>query len=198
MALSGVGSGIRFMPSSLHSAGIWPTRLAAILSLMNFAVPFGGTIATGVMGAVFTNKFSLAIENLSEVPNEKITNMDQVTSLAGINALPEDIRSQIREAAARAIMWSFISILPVMVLSALASAFLGNVWVVQDKKQGKERVVGSALYSSFLLAVATGTVNEKKEDVMMGALANMPHEQSAMSPEGCVDPTQPSSDRITQ
>jgi Na+/melibiose symporter-like transporter len=46
LALSGAGTGLRFMPVVLHAAGVWPSRIAAVQSLMSFMIPFGETIGT--------------------------------------------------------------------------------------------------------------------------------------------------------
>ncbi|KAL4783760.1 major facilitator superfamily domain-containing protein [Aspergillus varians] len=42
MVLAGAGTGIRMMPATLHAAGVWPDKIAAVLSLLRFALPFGG------------------------------------------------------------------------------------------------------------------------------------------------------------
>src|SRR6201992_1247020 len=64
MAISGGGTGLRFMPITLHAAGVWPNRLASVMSLMDFALPFGGTLAIAIMSAVFYNKFEQSLNSL--------------------------------------------------------------------------------------------------------------------------------------
>ena len=72
MALTGAGTGLRFMPGratqtnfqdlylhqptgSLHAIGFFPNNIATIVSLMAVALPFGGTLALTVMSTVFNN-----------------------------------------------------------------------------------------------------------------------------------------------
>jgi hypothetical protein len=56
MALTGMGTGLRFMPGSLHGIGFFPNNVASVISMMSFANPFGSTIAMTLMGTVFNNK----------------------------------------------------------------------------------------------------------------------------------------------
>lgn len=55
MALTGAGTGMRFMPTSLHVKGFFPRHIATVLSLMAVALPFGGTFILTVMATVFNN-----------------------------------------------------------------------------------------------------------------------------------------------
>src|SRR6187402_450592 len=58
LALTGVGTGIRFMPGTLHGIGYFPNYKASIVSLMSLAVSLGGTFATTVMLNIFNNFLS--------------------------------------------------------------------------------------------------------------------------------------------
>ena len=173
MALAGVGTGLRFMPNTLHAAGIWPTRIAAIMSLLSFCIPFGGTLSIGIMSSVFSNRFETSLVGL--MGGENATALQNATSSSAsglgrghvggirnldvINSLPGPVQEQIRDAAANAVMWAFVSILPFMAISVVAAAFLGNVWI---KKRGKSQSVDTAdpsggdesvLDSTYLLAL---------------------------------------------
>jgi hypothetical protein len=155
MGLAGVGTGLRFMPVTLHASGIWPSRLAPILSLMSFVMPFGGTISIGMMSAVFTNKFNIGIAHVFS-GSEYVSNLHSATSLDAITHLPLEIQEQIRVAAAKAVMWAFISLVPFMVISAICSAALGNVWVVNQGKSSKTEEKdrsGEVVYGSYLKAL---------------------------------------------
>lgn len=55
VALSGVGTGLRFMPGTLHAVGFFPDSIASIVSLMGIATPFGGAVALTVMTTVYNN-----------------------------------------------------------------------------------------------------------------------------------------------
>lgn len=55
VAFSGVGTGLRFMPGTLHAVGFFPENIASIVSLMGIAMPFGGAVALTIMTTVFNN-----------------------------------------------------------------------------------------------------------------------------------------------
>ncbi|CAN8101187.1 unnamed protein product [Discula destructiva] len=55
VAFSGVGTGLRFMPGTLHAVGFFPDSIASIVSLMGIAMPFGGAVALTVMTTVYNN-----------------------------------------------------------------------------------------------------------------------------------------------
>lgn len=55
VAFSGVGTGLRFMPGTLHAVGFFPNDIASIVSLMGIATPFGGAVALTVMSTVYNN-----------------------------------------------------------------------------------------------------------------------------------------------
>lgn len=55
VAFSGVGTGLRFMPGTLHAVGFFPESIASIVSLMGIAMPFGGAVALTIMSTVYNN-----------------------------------------------------------------------------------------------------------------------------------------------
>lgn len=55
VAFSGVGTGLRFMPGTLHAVGFFPDNIASIVSLMGIAMPFGGALALTIMTTVYNN-----------------------------------------------------------------------------------------------------------------------------------------------
>jgi hypothetical protein len=172
LAVAGAGTAFRFMPVVLHAAGIWPTRLAAMQSVLSFTLPLGETIGISMMGAVFSNKFAQYL-NAIDPGNTSSFNGGTTgpTSLDSLNSLPPAAREAVRNAAARAIMWGFISVLPFMALSIVASTFLGNVWIGNPKKVAddgtvkKEEQKGMVMTSPFLFAVCTGSVHGRRMEV---------------------------------
>lgn len=155
LAFAGAGSGLRMMPGALHAAGIWRDRIASVMSLMSFTFPFGGTLAIAIMSSVYYNKFdsSIAAMEVGSAVNSNSHNSTQ--SLQEINSLPLPIQNIIREDAARAVMWSFISVLPIMGCSVAAASFLGNVWISPKKKADGTRSKGAVIYEPYLLALFT-------------------------------------------
>jgi hypothetical protein len=165
LALAGAGTGLRFMPVVLHSAGIWPTRIAASQTLLSVMVPLGETIGISMMSAVFSNKYSMYLGDIHTGTSSTFYQGNTPSSLKALNALPTELKDQVQGAAARAVMWAFVSILPFMAISIVAACFLGNVWIKgKDGKDGKE-AKEQVMYGSFLAAVVTGTVERNKRAV---------------------------------
>lgn len=131
MGIAGAGTGMRFMPSSLHLSGMFRSQLAAVYSLLRFAMPFGGTLALTIMGSVFQNKMSAYFG--SDAVSSNGFSLHNSASLDSLKNLPAAQQNAIRAQGATATMWSFISILPILALSLFASAGLGNVWIPRRK-----------------------------------------------------------------
>ncbi|KAN0077834.1 hypothetical protein V8E54_006138 [Elaphomyces granulatus] len=136
MVLAGAGTGSRLMPSALHMAGVWPEHIAPAMSLMRFALPFGGTLGLSIMGSVFNNKFAVVTDQLQANGLQNAGyNSHDTNSLNAITDLPQAVQDIVRAAAKDAVMWAFISIMPILGISLFTSFFLGNVWI--KRKKGK-------------------------------------------------------------
>ncbi|KAI1639395.1 major facilitator superfamily domain-containing protein [Biscogniauxia mediterranea] len=55
IALTGVGTGLRFMPCTLHAIGFFPRDISSVVAIMGVAYTFGGTMGLTVMTTVFNN-----------------------------------------------------------------------------------------------------------------------------------------------
>lgn len=150
MVLAGAGTGIRMMPATLHASGVWPNRIAAALSLMRFALPFGGTIGITAMGSVFNNKLSSGIAAVPGLDggagNVSAQGLGSgegraADSLDFVNGLPVSQQDGVRIAGRDAIMWAYIAILPILGISLVTGVFLGNVWI-KPKKVTVEHLEG--------------------------------------------------------
>ncbi|KFZ19197.1 hypothetical protein V502_03789 [Pseudogymnoascus sp. VKM F-4520 (FW-2644)] len=129
MALTGAGTGAIFMPSNLHLAGMFREHLAPAYSLMRFSLPFGGTIALAIMNSVFQNRLGDISGGTSGANNAGAANSQWRDSIDAIVSLPEALQGAIRSQASTAVMWAFISIVPIVALATVMAAFLGNVWI---------------------------------------------------------------------
>ncbi|KAK5239254.1 hypothetical protein LTR40_014692, partial [Exophiala xenobiotica] len=141
MGIAGAGTGMRFMPSNLHLSGMFRSQLASVYSLLRFALPFGGTLALTIMGSVFQNQMSeyFGSDSVSSTANNGTTiNLHNQASLDAISSLPQAEQDAIRAQGATATMWSFISILPILGLSLVASIGLGNVWIPRRKSSSTD------------------------------------------------------------
>lgn len=171
LAVAGAGTGLRFMPVVLHAAGINPTRIPSMQSLLSFMLPLGETIGISMMGSVFTNKLRIYLSTLArENPGYNIpTNGPQ--GLNALNGLAPDARNAVQNAAARAVMWAIISVLPFVGLSIVASFLLGNVWIGKGAKKAKDGEPGRAarpgkvMYDYYLPALLTGRIAAHKQDL---------------------------------
>ncbi|KAI9756895.1 MAG: hypothetical protein M4579_003649 [Chaenotheca gracillima] len=141
MGLAGAGTGFRLMPATLHVAGIWPTKIAAAMSIQDFAMPFGGTIALAIMGSVFNNKMgsALPMNSMSNSGGGSVSfnSGGSNTEIASLNNLPPAQKQAVQNSARDAVVWSFISLLPILALSVVAASFLGNVRIT--KRSATER-----------------------------------------------------------
>jgi MFS family permease len=129
MPIAGIGTGMRMMPSNLHLAGMFRDRLAPVYSLLRFAMPFGGTLALTVMGSVFQNKMSRVFGSGVTTSSGAGFSLHNSSSSNEIAKLPAAEQEAIRAQGASATMWAFISILPILGLTLVASQCLGNVWI---------------------------------------------------------------------
>ncbi|PYH82977.1 MFS multidrug transporter [Aspergillus uvarum CBS 121591] len=163
MVVTGAGIGLRLVPSSLHTVGVWPERLAPAMSLMQVSLPFGGTIGLTIMTSVFNNKFghSAAVQGLSGGGGTTLNVHDQ-SPLSMLDGLSAAAQEAIRVAGKDAIMWAFIAILPIMGVSLLTGLIMGNVWVnVAGADGGEAR--SEVIHEPYLWALATGNLKSYKQ-----------------------------------
>jgi hypothetical protein len=171
LAVAGAGTGLRFMPVVLHAAGVWSSRIPSMQSLLSFMLPLGETIGISMMGAVFSNKLSSGLGDISRANPNLHLPASGPPSLDILNGLPAQAKNDVQNAAARAVMWALISVLPFVGLSIVACFFLGNVWIgkgaekAKDDKPGRAEEKGQVLYGSYLLASCTGRLGAEKEDL---------------------------------
>ncbi|RYP61086.1 hypothetical protein DL770_009851 [Monosporascus sp. CRB-9-2] len=113
MVLAGVGTGLRAMPGTLHGIGLFSNDVTAVVSLMAVALPFGGTVALTMMSSVFNN-----ISGISET--------SPLRDFTVISGLPESTKAVVIHNAKIGLVWAFVSIVPLMVLSEEGELGLGN------------------------------------------------------------------------
>ncbi|KAI9744122.1 MAG: hypothetical protein M1818_002274 [Claussenomyces sp. TS43310] len=126
MALTGVGTGMRFMPGTLHGVGFFPDAIAPVVSLLEFMITFGGTLVLPLMNSVFNNKMA---------GSEVTYSTGTTTNLGSISGLSTDARAQIRDDAKRATVWAYVAVLPFMWLAVIIAAGLGNVNLEGEVKE---------------------------------------------------------------
>jgi hypothetical protein len=158
MGFTGAGTGLRIMPGTLHGIGFFPNNIAAVISMMSFAVPFGSATSMTIMDTVFNNKAGISRSwNFSTT-----SGVSFFGSLAFIPAgLKQEIIDQIRDA----IVLAFVAILPLMWLCVLASFWLGNVRITINKKVDKEGRVDfseNVIEGVFVWSLIRGWLGKEK------------------------------------
>ncbi|KMK57252.1 MFS multidrug transporter [Aspergillus fumigatus Z5] len=136
MVLAGAGTGLRLMPVTLHTAGVWPEKIAPAMSLMRFALPFGGTLGLTIMGSVFNNFLSSKSSASGDMARLDVHDGASLEYIAG---LPGPEQEAMRTAGKEAIMWAFIAIMPVIGLSLATGLVLGNVWIKPERLRQRQR-----------------------------------------------------------
>lgn len=171
LAVAGAGTGLRFMPVVLHAAGIWSLRISSMQSLLSFMLPLGETIGISMMGSVFTNKLGIYLRNIDRTDSALSLPTSGPANLDLLNNLPPATKEAVQNAAARAVMWALVSVLPFVGLSIIASVFLGNVWIGKSAKSAdgdkpdREREKGKVMYASYLPKLFTNSIKAHKQDL---------------------------------
>ncbi|PQE26033.1 hypothetical protein CJF30_00000752 [Rutstroemia sp. NJR-2017a BBW] len=129
LALTGVGTGIRFMPGTLHAIGYYPKHVASLVSMMALASSLGGTLALTIMLNIFNNHLAGKGVVVSGVQS------------VGMGALEEDTR----EVAKKGIVLAFFAITSFLWLGVGACAGLGNVWIREGEGEGSGGVEGEGM-----------------------------------------------------
>ncbi|CAE7012267.1 hypothetical protein PTNB73_00820 [Pyrenophora teres f. teres] len=179
LAVAGAGTGLRLMPVVLHGAGIWSTHISSMQSLLSFMVPLGETIGISMMGSVFSNKLATFLAQVNARANGTALPATGLPSLDLLNKLPEAVIKDIQNAAAKAVVWSFVAVLPFVGLSLGASILLGNVWIGKPARAAKKNrpacgaEKGKVMYGMYVFALFTGRVGESKQDLDV----NLGHEE---------------------
>ncbi|OBT96626.1 hypothetical protein VE01_05293 [Pseudogymnoascus verrucosus] len=139
LVLTGVGTGVRFMPGTLHGIGYYPRQIASIVSLMSLMVSLGGTIATTLMLNIFNNTLSQGGINFSSAGSSSFD------AIAGLGPVEQEY---IRGKAKRGIVLAFYALSSFGWLGLIFTLALGNVTI--GKKGKADKVVkGSYLGSLF-------------------------------------------------
>lgn len=138
LALTGMGTGLRFMPGTLHAVAYFPTQIASVVPLMSLSVSVGGTLATTAMFNVFQN--SLRGDGFT------FSSAAGLMSGVGVAATSTEGGEAFKESARRGLEMAFWAITAFMWVGVVASTFLGNVRV---GKEGDRLTKGSFVWRGF-------------------------------------------------
>ena len=149
LAFTGVGTGLRLMPGTLHGVGYYRRQIASIASLISFSISFGSILASTIMLNIFNNKLSSS--GISLVHGDPTS----ASSFKQIARLPRAKREFLREKAEDGIVIAFLGISAFMWVGVLATVFLGNVYIKKsatdtDTHEDGQTDVGSLTKGSYL------------------------------------------------
>ncbi|KAI1139500.1 MFS general substrate transporter [Hypoxylon sp. FL0543] len=148
MAMTGAGTGFRFMSGSLHAVGFSPEHKSNVMALLAVSLTVGGTLALTIMSAVFNN-----ISGISRY-SPFLNNLD------ALNQLPDNLKAQIINGTKDGITWAFVALTPFMVMCILAAGSLGNVTIAGESDDGTP---GHHLtHGSYLISLIRGDRNSAK------------------------------------
>ena len=129
LALTGVGTGLRFMPGTLHGVAYYPSNIASIVSLIQLSMALGGTFGTTIMLNIFNNKMSSAGISFTSAD---ANNFDSISSLSPVD------QDYLRGNAKNAISIAFYAISSFMWLGLVSMIGLGNVKIGKKGAAGRE------------------------------------------------------------
>ncbi|KAF7953768.1 uncharacterized protein EAE97_001167 [Botrytis byssoidea] len=146
LALTGIGTGIRLMPGTLHAIGHYPTQIAPLVSMMSLSSSLGGTLALTIMLNIFNNHLSSSGISVSGATT---------ASFSGIATLESAEQDYVRKMAKEGIVLAFYAISAFLWLGVGASVALGNVWIAKGGEEGMANLngdekVGQTCEGSFL------------------------------------------------
>ncbi|EPE32231.1 MFS general substrate transporter [Glarea lozoyensis ATCC 20868] len=152
LVLTGIGTGLRIMPGTLHGVGYFPTQISSIVSLMSLATSLGGVISTTLLLNIFNNTISSS--DLNAISSAKTATSEAIAGL------PSGIRDAFRDDARRGIVLGFFALSAFAWVGCVVVLGLGNVWV---EKGGEGK--GEVVEGSYLGSLVGGRKEEVGENV---------------------------------
>jgi hypothetical protein len=102
LALTGVGTGVRFMPGTLHGVGYYRGQIASVVALMQLAISLGGTIATTIMLNILNSHLG------SGHGHPSTSGTDSFEAIAGLSLAAQEVfRGRAKEGIVLAFFWNF-------------------------------------------------------------------------------------------
>ncbi|ESZ98784.1 hypothetical protein SBOR_0833 [Sclerotinia borealis F-4128] len=158
LALTGVGTGIRLMPGTLHAIAHYPTQIAPLVSMMSLSSSLGGTLALTIMLNIFNNHLSSAGISVSGTTT---------SSFSGISTFSSSEQDYVREMAKKGIILAFYAISAFLWLGVGASVGLGNAWIAKEGEEGVvnadgEEKMGRTCEGSFIGSLVRSKGGDKE------------------------------------
>lgn len=161
IALSGVGTGMRFMPGTLHGVGYFPRDIAAVVSITSLAVAIGGVFSLTFMFSIFNNKMQKYGIDLRAGSSN---------SFSGIQGLNEGAQAYLKDSARESIRVAMFAMTSFLWLGIPAMGALGNVRIskgevveAQQDELDFSRNVCKGSYLGSMVKKRKGNAREKKQ-----------------------------------
>lgn len=127
LALTGVGTGIRLMPGTLHAVAMYPNLIAPMVSMLLLASSIGGALGLTIMDNIFNGH--LANAGFSFTSNN-------ISSLGSIADLDDATKAKLVAVVKRGIVLAFYAITSFLWLGLISMIGMGNVRI-GNKSDGK-------------------------------------------------------------
>jgi len=144
LGLTGFGTGIRFMPGTLHGIGYHRSKISSIVSLMALSQAFGGTIATTFMLNIFNEYLSRRGVSLKTSSSSSSSS----SSLDALRNMGPEKAAYFKETAREGIVLAFFALTAFLWLGVVAMIGLGNVRIAKEGERDR-LAVGSYVGSWF-------------------------------------------------
>jgi hypothetical protein len=144
LALTGVGTGIRLMPGTLHGVAYAPHLIAPMVSMLLLASSIGGALGLTIMDNIFNGH--LANAGFSFTSNN-------ISSLGSIADLDDATKAKLVAVVKRGIVLAFYAITSFLWLGLISMIGMGNVRIgnKSDGKTSQDKVwMGSYLVGLFM------------------------------------------------
>ena len=157
LALTGVGTGIRLMPGTLHGVAYHPNSIAPIVSLLLLASSIGGALGLTIMDNIFNGHIANAGFSFSS------SNMASISLIA---TLDDATKQRLVDVVKRAIVLAFYAITAFLWLGLISMIGMGNVKIGKkaDGKKSQDQVWMGSYVVGLLMRRRNGWGVVDKED----------------------------------
>jgi hypothetical protein len=155
LALTGIGTGIRLMPGTLHGVGYFPTQVSSIVSLMSLANSLGGAISTTLLLNIFNNTIRTSSTDIGGSSTSG-------SSIEAIAALPPALQAAFRSDARRGIVLGFFALSAFAWLGCVAMMGLGNVKIGQGVEGEEGKRDDEVIEGSYIVSLIMGTKDKHR------------------------------------
>ncbi|ORX35086.1 major facilitator superfamily domain-containing protein [Kockovaella imperatae] len=148
IGLTGIGTGIRLMPGSLHAVGYYRSHIATMMSSIMLASSMGGALGLSIMDNIFNSRVSKAGFDLDS---------SNFGNLGSIGSLDPATAETLKDTAKRGIIVAYYAITAFMWLGLVLMLGIGNLKIGKKAKKGsgKEDIPDRIWEGSYIIGKVT-------------------------------------------